>query len=333
MPTRDPKTERDYLKRTRRIAETENKKAGRTLTPVELVRAVMQRELEPSSIRQVRAAMSFTMTEAAKLQPENAASLNTAIALLRTWRSQKDTAAEPQTSQCKQKSGVEDDLSRICHAVLATTSEYAKPLVAALNSGTLTGLRFVEWPTAKFGPSTVPGYNWELIVANGKYSNGRAHGEMRTLRWEFLPPHLVSQMKFWIAVAKAAKAQGRYDTLNDTLGSLLHDVTQELFPRRLLRPTLSSVRHAATARFKQAYVTTATTEEQKLQGLAMVAALLGHASDATATTHYARADHGDSRFPVPVPDPAEVARIRRRYAAPKHRNDPGPDTDGSDHQG
>ena len=333
MPTRDPKTEQDYRERTWRIAETENKKAGRKLTAIELVKGVMQRDLQPSSIRQIRAAMIFTMTEAAERQPENAADLNAAIALIRTWVSQKDTQGAPRTSQCKQKVGVEDDLSRICHAVLATTSEYAKPLVAALNSGTLTGLRFVEWPTAKFGPSTVPGYAWELIVANGKYSNGRAHGEMRTLRWEFLPPHLVSQMQFWIAVAKAAKAQGRYDTLNDTLGSLLHDVTQELFPRRLLRPTLSSVRHAATARFKTAYVATATTEEEKQHGLAMVAALLGHASDATATQHYARAVGGTSRFPVPIPDPAEVARIRRVFAAPKHRDEPGPDADGADQAG
>ncbi|UVO26947.1 hypothetical protein [Bradyrhizobium arachidis] len=333
MPTRDPKTEQDYRERTRRIAETENKKAGRKLTPVELVKAVMQRDLQPTSIRQIRAAMIFTMTEAAERQPENAADLNAAIALLRTWVSQNDTQGEPRTSQCKQKVGVENDLSRVCHAALATTSEYARPLVAALNSGTLTGVRFAEWPTAEFGPSAAPGYAWELIVVNGKHSNGRAHGETRALRWEFLPPHLVSQMKFWIAVAKAAKAQGRYDTLNDTLESLMRRVTQELFPRRLVHPTLSSVRHAATARFKAAYVATATTEEEKQHGLAMVAALLGHASDATATTHYARADDRKSRFPVPVPDPAEVARILQRFAAPKHRDDPGPDADGADQAG
>lgn len=332
MPTCSPETKQDYRERTRRIAETENKNAGRRLSPVELVKAVMKRDLQPSSIRQVRAAMTFTMTEAAKLQPANAASLNAAIGLLGNWVSQKDTEGEPRTSQCKQKVGVEADLSRICHAVLATASEYAKPLVAALNSGALTGARFVEWPTAEFGASTVPGYGWELIVVNGKNSNGRAHGETRTLRWESLPDHLVTQMTFWIAVAKAANERGRYDTLGDTLKSLMRRVTKELFPRRLVHPTLSSVRHAATARFKRTYVATATTEEQKLHGLAMVAALLGHASDATATKHYARAEDGKGHFPVPMPDPAEVARIRRRFAAPKHRDDPGLDAGASDHQ-
>jgi hypothetical protein len=330
MPTRSPETEQDYRERTWRIAETENKDAGRKLAPVELVTAVMKRDLQPSSIRQVRAAMTFTMTEAAKLQPENAASLNAAIALLSSWVSQKDAEGEPRTSQRKQKSGVEADLSRICHVVLATASEYAKPLVAALNSGALTGARFVEWPTARFGPSTVPGYAWELIVVNGKSSNGRSHGETRTLRWESLRPHLVSQMTFWIGVAKAAFARGRYKTLRDTLESLMRRETKKLFPRRTKHPMLSSVRHAAAARFKAAYVATATTEEEKLRGRAMVAALLGHASDATASRHYARASGGKSRFPVPIPDPAEVARIRRRFAAPKHRDDPVPDADGSD---
>ncbi len=46
----------------------------------------------------------------------------------------------------------------------------------------------------------------------------------------------------------------------------------------------------------------------------MVAALLGHATDETATRHYARAGEADGRFPVPSPDPAKVARIRKRYS-------------------
>ncbi|MCK1620820.1 hypothetical protein IVA96_30485 [Bradyrhizobium sp. 159] len=109
-------------------------------------------------------------------------------------------------------------------------------------------------------------------------------------------------------------------------------VTKKLFGRRSKHPTLSSVRHAAAARFKATYVETATNEEEKLHGLAVVAALLGHASDATATSHYARAHGGGSSFPVPAPDPAEVARIRQRFSAHKLRGDPAPDT-GADHQG
>jgi hypothetical protein len=330
MPTRTDKTKQDYRDRARQIALTENTAARRTLSPVELVRAVMKRKLRSSSRRQFRAALVFAMTEAAEMQPERAASLNAAIALLRAWHSQKDGDGTTRTSQWKQKNGVEKDTPRICHALLAGTSMNAKALVALLNSTELTGVRFVEWPTATFGPSSVPGYAYELTIGNGKQGNGRSHGETRTLLWKELPDSFIRQLTFWIAIAKAAAAEERYERLRETLEALMRRVTKELFPRRGERPTLSSGRHAAAARFKAAYVATATTEEEKLHGLAMVAALLGHATDATASSHYARAGNGKSRYPVPEPDPAEVARIRRRYSELNHSSkDPSPDTDGT----
>lgn len=329
MPTRTPETEQNYRVRSAQIAEAENTAAGRQLGPIGLVKAVMARKLGPSSVRQFRSALVFTMTEAALYKPERAALLNTAITMLRSWKSLQDSDGAPKTSQWKQKNDVESDTARIRHAARATTSLNAELLVAVLDCGELTGARFVEWPSATFGPSTVPGYAWELTFANGKHGNDRSHGKSRTLRWKKLSNDLVSQMIFWIAVAKTAHATGRYGTLEDTLEALMRRVTKKLF-RRSERPTLSSVRHAAAARFKKTYVETATTEEEKLHGLAVVAALLGHASDATASSHYARAAGGGSHFPVPTPDPAEVARIRQRFSAPKHRNDPGPvanDTD------
>ena len=87
-------------------------------------------------------------------------------------------------------------------------------------------------------------------------------------------------------------------------------ITKALFPKRQQRPTLSSPRHAAAARWKMVYVAGALNEEQRLLGLAIVAAMLGHASDETATRHYARASTGDGAYPVPEADPAEIARIR-----------------------
>lgn len=272
------------------------------------------------------------MTAAAKLQPERAATLNAAIALLRNWRSKRGAAPGLRTSQWKQKSDLADDLARIRHRALAGLSENADKLVAVLECGELTGARFVEWPTAIFGPSTTEGYAWELTFANGKCGNDRAHGEFRTLRWTELPDHYVSQMNFWIAVARSAASEGRLHTLQDTLESLMRRVTKALFPRRTQtqHPTLSSTRHAAAARFKAAYVSTTATEEEKLLGLAMVAALLGHASDASATAHYARADSRNGRYPVPVPDALEVARVRRRYHQLSLGKEPSADTSDTD---
>jgi len=334
MPTRTEKTKQAYRDRARQIAVAENKAAKRNLSPVELVMAVMKRKLEPASRRQIRSALIFTMTEAKEMQPDQAASFNAAVALLRAWRPQKDGNGTTRTSQSKQKNGVEKDTPRICHALLATVSENARALVALLNSTELTGVRYIEWPTAKFGPSSVPGYAYELTIRNGKQGNGRSHGETRTLLWKALPGGYVKQLTFWIAIAKAAAAEERYERLRETLEALMRRVTKDLFPRRRERPTLSSGRHAAAARFKRVYVATATTEEAKLHGLAIVAALLGHATDATATQHYARAGNSKSRYPVPEPDPVEVARIRRRYSElNKSSNEPSPDTDGTSRRG
>jgi hypothetical protein len=150
---------------------------------------------------------------------------------------------------------------------------------------------------------------------NGKNSNGRAHGHSRTLRWASLSDDHVARITAWIATAKKAESEGRYETLLDTLGALMKRVTKRLFPRRRKWPKLSSARHMAAARWKHHYVASAKSEEEKLHGLAIVAALMGHGSDETATHHYARARKG-STFPIPTAEPSEVARIRRVYAMP-----------------
>ncbi len=53
------------------------------------------------------------------------------------------------------------------------------------------------------------------------------------------------------------------------------------------------------------------TEKQRLHGLAIVAALLGHISDATATHHYGRPRRGETSASIPHADPAEVEKVRQ----------------------
>jgi hypothetical protein len=229
------------------------------------------------------------------------------------------------TSQCKQK-GIEDELDRICYAALATKSPNRQSLVAYLQAGTLAGARFTEWPTANFGPAQVTGFKFQLTFANGKQGNGRAHGERRTLLWEDLPADQVRFLTMWIETSAKAAQEGRYETLHDTLGDFMLRVTKKLFRKdKQRRPTLSSVRDAAVARWKQTYVKEAETEEAKQLGRAVVAALMGHASDESATKHYARARKGGGKYPTPRADPAEVASVLRRYSTPHFAgDDPAP---------
>jgi integrase len=317
MTTRKKKTEKAYRTRAKQVAVAASKAAGRRLSPTELAQSLIARrpELASSSFRQNRAALSFMMNEVAENQPALGPEMRAAIALLKDVESiEKPDDGAPRTSQQKQKR-LDDDLDRICHGALASTSPNASTLVDCLTVGSLTGARLVEWPTANFRPSSDPDYAWELTFVNGKQGNGRAHGETRVLRWEWLPEELVAQTKAWIFAAREAAGNGSYETLISTLESLMRRVTKQLFPRRQRRPTLSSARHAAAARWKKVYVVPARSAEDRELGLAMVAALLGHASDETATRHYARAGEAEGRFPVPTPDPAEVARVRKRYSA------------------
>jgi hypothetical protein len=76
---------------------------------------------------------------------------------------------------------------------------------------------------------------------------------------------------------------------------------------------LYSARHAAIARWKAIYMTAERGSAQWLEGAATIAALCGHATDVTATQHYARAraSSGPSaNLPVPMAHSKEVARIR-----------------------
>ncbi|UWU77909.1 hypothetical protein N2603_05455 [Bradyrhizobium huanghuaihaiense] len=283
MTTRTEKTKVSYRNRAKQMATAGAKKAGRRLSPSELAQNLVDRrgELAPSSFRQNRAALRFMMNEVAEDQPTLGPEMRAAIALLEDVESrERSDDGLLRTSQQKLKR-LDDDLDRICHGALATTSPNAGILVDCLTVGSLTGARLEEWPSAKLRPSSDPDYAWELVFVNGKFGNGRAHGETRVLRWAWLPTELVDQTKAWIFAAREAAGNGRYETLISTLESLMRRVTKQLFPTRKRRPTLSSARHAAAARWKAVYVAPARTPEEKELGLAIVAALLGHASDET----------------------------------------------------
>jgi integrase len=251
------------------------------------------------------------MTQEAERDPAAAPAIHAAISRLEAAAPAPDENLPPRTSSNKAKRSSESDLDRMCFAALAGRLPNGRKLVSGLRATYVGGCRPCEWSGAIFQKSTVPGFEWELIVRNAKNTNGRSTGEFRTLRWEMLPKDLVDDITNWIEIARGPN----YARLLATLGSLLSRVTAKLFPRRKRPPTLYSMRHEAAARWKDAYLSTDQSTEQRVAGLAIVAALLGHISDETASKHYGR-PHGGAkemdRFPVPHADPADVAKVRRR---------------------
>jgi integrase len=321
-PTSTPGTQAAYAKRFQQLIRAARREAVRvasttggqpSLTANAFVDYLLAKRAgyRANSWRQVRRAAIYGMTQEAERDPAAAPAIHAAISTLEAAAPAPDKNLPPRTSSTKAKRSSESDVDRMCFAALASRSPNGKHLVSCLRASNVCGCRPCEWPGAIFRRSAVPGFEWELVVPNAKNTNGRSTGEFRTLRWVTLPKDLVDDVTNWTAIARGPN----YARLLATLGSLLSRITAELFPRKKKPPTLCSMRHEATARWKAAYLPADQSTEQRLAGLAIVAALLGHISDETASKHYGRPHRGAKemgRFPVPHADPAEVAKVRRR---------------------
>lgn len=184
--------------------------------------------------------------------------------------------------------------SELCHAVVDPAS-YRDEVVVA--EGSPRGRRNRTVPV----PVTV-------TIKNGKFDpenpSSRAHGSARTLCF---PPDVMSWTMF-NTLSQVLEWSGSHDRISwdaeiEGLGGLMREVSGKLWPRRSRRPTLYSCRHQFAANVKLAY-------EDRPDAAAVVAALMGHASDDTAHHHYARKNKGSRKAVVPRPTELEVARIR-----------------------
>jgi hypothetical protein len=319
MPTQSRRTKKDYARRCRQLAKAAQRELAKAtgqrantidLTPTMLVDFVIDKKGDylANSWRVVRSSVVATLMKTAALVDETVAKeIETAIERLKQEKPAPEKEKKPVTSRTKDKSPTEKDLVRIGHAALARQTQSAIDLVRYLKASLPTGLRPCEWPRARFGKSTRDGYRWMLVVENAKATNGRAHGPVRTLHWEELAPEVVQDILTWIAIAQ----DGDYDRRLNTIGHQLWEITRALWPRRKEWPTLYSARHVAIAGWKAFYVRKGQGPAERLEALAVIAALSGHGSDDTASKHYARANAASGKSPVPTADPAEVQNVRR----------------------
>jgi hypothetical protein len=319
VPTQSPRTKKDYARRCRQLAKAAQRQLAKgtgqradtiDLTPTTLVDFVISKKGDylANSWRVVRSAVISTLEETAALVDESVArEIETAVERLKQERPAPEKEKKPVTSRTKDKSPTEKDLTRIRYAALARQTQSAIDLVRYLKASLATGLRPCEWPRARFSRSNRDGYRWMLVVENAKATNGRAHGPIRTLHWEELAPEIAQDIFTWIAIAQ----DGDYDRRLNTVGHQLWEITRELWPRRKEWPTLYSARHVAIAAWKAFYLRNGQSPAERLEALAVIAALSGHGSDETATKHYARASTASGKGMVPTADPAEVQNVRQ----------------------
>ncbi|MBD3849406.1 site-specific integrase [Bosea sp. SSUT16] len=201
------------------------------------------------------------------------------------------------TSALKSKGLPQNDIDTLLAKIDASRSDHRNALRAYVQATLLTGLRPCEWPsvTLKLQDGTLI-----LIVTNAKANDLRAHSLERTLLFDRLPRKFAERLSEWLTIVAAAGDD--YPKLIKALGDALRSITRKSFPRRKRWPTLYTMRHIFAARAKEHYA-------DRPSGLAIVAALLGHSSDATATHHYAKRRAGGG-LPIPRANPNEVSLVR-----------------------
>lgn len=155
--------------------------------------------------------------------------------------------------------------------------EYDLLAICLIHATQATGLRpFSEWHGAKL---TKYPHRWELLVQNAKSDEVRRNGETRTLQLSLEMPQANLRT---------------IDYVVEKVNSMSHEEWDRHYKRardrlRRARPRGSKIRfYDARHQF---------VANCKTQGLtrAQVAALPGHASNATAARHYGRKVHGNRR--------------------------------------
>ena len=225
------------------------------------------------------------------------------------------------TSSKKQKSFSKGDVEKI-EAELKPKNKWDQLLKAWITAGIITGLRPAEWPSATRVLSTLnhPVDEWGtlqensqgswLVIKNAKNTNERGNGKYRALNLEHLNEdenRAVNEMLRLIS-----DGSHTYKKRYEGCRKRLIRINQKVFKRRKKRPSLYSCRHQFRAN--------ASSADQTLD---QIAALMGHASDETATTHYGYAKLGAGRQPI-LPHPVNQQTVRNVYQHYQNRSGPSP---------
>jgi hypothetical protein len=221
------------------------------------------------------------------------------------------------TSAPKPKEFPTEMAHAVFEALNSSTNQREIDLCLFLRGALIAGPRPVEWARSSwtYHPDRRAG---TLRFINAKATNGRAHSEHRTLI--FLDATEQLNKLFAACTARGRELAGARDFsdyMND-LQDLLRETFKRLFPRRRTFPTFYSARHHALAEWKAAYMSAPFGSEEFVKGAAIVAAMAGHASDATATHHYGRRKRGkgpDPSYSIPYAHPDEVEKVRPRLLA------------------
>lgn len=221
----------------------------------------------------------------------------------KTSKSISKTKAKRNTSQQKSKAISQSDFLCILKELSGKKSNYSDLLANWLFCGVLTGLRPIEWHSAKVIRNENGVF---LIIENAKNSNQRANGDTRTLNLGSLEFEEVQKIEKHASLLSSMSID-KYQNTYEQCSNLLYRITRKIFPFRKTFPTLYSARHQFSANAKGSNL-----------NLSEIAALMGHATDETATRHYGKKKSFQANTKV-SPIKEEVETVRRKAKTNDYR--------------
>lgn len=255
----------------------------------------------PNTIRLYRAALREVLELLCRKMAYNGHVL-AALDRLNTTRGPASSAkADHGTSAKKKKSLSIAEAEAIDAALTASKHPYADLARGYLRHGIELGLRPCEWADARMDGSC-------LVVINAKATNGRANGMSRSLDLGPVAPGYADEVAHFLGMIDEAVAAEPWAQIHRKVRYVLAAASKKASVNvPSLRKSVFSpytARHVATARAK------------RTMDRASVAALLGHATDRTASVHYSRPRSARQWHPIAVAvDPAEVATVKATFRA------------------
>lgn len=235
--------------------------------------------LRPSSWSQYRCSIRFVAKlffEKNKITEEN---YDKICLILENTNGGDRKDLSPKTSSHKKKSFSPKEVDALEKYFLEHTFRWSKPTLYWVKAGVYLGLRPVEWKHASYDSE----YDI-IIVQNAKATNGRAIGQTRTMSLAHYKEEEKQTILKHLDFAKRMSDNGKWDSYYQGCSNLLKYSTRKIWKGKERLPTLYSGRHQYSANMKASGCK--RTE---------VAALMGHATDQTATTHYGKKIHGTRR--------------------------------------
>lgn len=204
-------------------------------------------------------------------------------------------AYSEKTSSLKLKKISFEDWQKLDNFLKTKNNKWHEELICWLRASIITGLRPIEWKSTQF-------FHYDgkpaLKILNAKRTNGRAHGDNRTLILEEVSEEDIAIIKTHLNNVRTFNGIGEYEFFYRGCSIALYKACRKCWPRRKRHITLYSTRHQFSANAKSSGFSRAE-----------IAAMMGHAVDITATIHYGRKQAGNEKIGIlPVED--EVSKVR-----------------------